>query len=428
MDTTVLAMIMAGGNGQRLHPLTRDRAKPSVPFGGIYRLIDFTLSNCINSGLRKIVVLPQYKSLSLDRHLRLGWNILNPQLDEYIFSIPPQMRINGDWYKGTADSIYQNLYYADMVKPQYFLILSADHIYTMDYARMLSFHREKGADATVAAIEVDKSEAYKFGIIQEDKDYRITGFREKPQTIQHDQKALKANMGVYIFNADILKTFLTEDAHKESDHDFGKNIIPDIIPRARVFAYNYTDHNPSPYWKDVGSIDVYYETSMDLINCPHPPLNLDNQNWPIRTFQGQYPPARIVSSQEYPKGKPGICLDSLVSGGCFIAGGIVKHCILSPGVKINSHSQVEESIIMEGVEIGSHCKIKRAIIDKGVKIHRGTEIGYDWREDRKRYHVSDKGIVVIPKNTEISPARVTMEDERRGREVNYLQGSTSTLH
>jgi len=418
-----LAMIMAGGNGQRLYPLTRDRAKPAVTFGGIYRLIDFTLSNCINSGMRKIVVLPQYKSLSLDRHLRLGWSILNSELDEYIFSIPPQMRINGDWYKGTADSIYQNFYFTDMVKPRYFLILSADHIYKMDYSRMLAFHMEKGADATVASIEVDKKDASKFGIMVVDKDDRINTFKEKPKSSLSGRKTLRANMGIYIFNSRVLKKFLEKDANKDSDHDFGKDIIPAMISQAKVFAYNFTDkNNNSQYWRDVGSIDAYYETSMDMMNHPRSPLNRNAQNWPIRTLQGQYPPTSIVSSQEYPRGKPGICLDSLVSGGCIINGGMVRNCILSPRVKINSNSQTEESIIMEGVEIGKYCKIKRTIIDKGVNILPGTEIGYDPEEDRERFHVSDSGIVVIPKNAEVSPTRIKILKKQSIREFDHSQG------
>ena len=290
----ILAMIMAGGNGERLHPLTRDRAKPAVPFGGIYRLIDFTLSNCINSGVRRIVVLTQYRSLSLHRHLRLGWNIFNPQLDEYILPIPPQMRFDGDWYKGTADCIYQNLSFADTVNHEYFLVLSADHIYTMDYSQMLMFHKEKRADVTVATTEIDQSAASEFGIMKVDEDGKIVGFEEKPKKIMslpHSHQTLSANMGVYIFNNNILREFLEEDAHKDTHHDFGKNIIPEMIPRISVFAYNFQkEGNKMPeYWRDVGTIDAYFEANMDLIG-PDPEFSLYNPNWPIHTNQGQYPP------------------------------------------------------------------------------------------------------------------------------------------
>ena len=406
----ILAMIMAGGAGERLYPLTRDRAKPAVPFGGIYRLIDFTLSNCVNSGVRKIVVLTQYKSLSLERHLRLGWTIFNSELDEYIFNTPPQMRVNGDWYKGTADSIYQNLYFANMVNPRYFLILSADHVYKMDYSEMLTFHKNKGADVTVTTIEVDPRKGYRFGIIKVDEDDRITGFEEKPEKLEptpHGKGTFFANMGVYIFSAHTLREFLQEDAHKETHHDFGRDIIPAMIHRARVFAYNFKDENKKEpkYWKDVGTIDAYFEANMDLV-APDPKFDLYDRDWPIRTYQGQYPPAKTVFAQEYPRGRLGICLDSIVSGGCIISGGRVQNCVISPQVRVNSYAEVRESVLMEGVEVGRYCKIKRAIIDKGVKIPQGTEIGYDPEEDQRMFFMSEGGIVVIPKGMEFPSSKV----------------------
>lgn len=402
----VLAMIMAGGGGQRLYPLTRDRAKPAVCFGGIYRLIDFTLSNCINSGVRKIVVLTQYKSLSLERHLRLGWDILDPELDEYIFPIPAQMRTSGEWYKGTADSIYQNLYFADTVTHRYFLILSADHVYKMDYSKMLAFHKSKGADITVATIEVDQNVGHQFGIIKVDEEDRIIGFEEKPERIEtspRSKQTLFANMGVYIFNSDVLRESLEEDAHKETDHDFGKDIIPEIIHKVRVIAHNFRDENKkeAKYWRDVGTIDAYFEANMDLV-APDPALNLYDTYWPIHTYQGHYPPAKTVFAQEYSGGRLGICLDSMVSGGCIISGGRVQNSVLSPQVRINSYSEVKESILMDGVEVGRHSKIRRAIIDKGIKIPPKTEIGYDLEADRKRFFVSESGIVVIAKGTKIN--------------------------
>ncbi|MBI4621461.1 MAG: glucose-1-phosphate adenylyltransferase [Desulfobacterales bacterium] len=402
----VLAMIMAGGMGERLYPLTRDRAKPAVPFGGIYRLVDFTLSNCINSGVRKIAVLTQYKSLSLEQHLRLGWSIFDSELDEYIFPIPPQMRINGDWYKGTADSIYQNLYFADTVNPGYFLILSADHIYKMDYSRMLAFHKEKGADATVATIEVDQQVSSRFGIMKVNDEGRVIGFEEKPDKIEgslHGKQPLFANMGVYIFNNDILRESLEEDACEKSHHDFGKDIIPAMIHRARVFAYNFRDENKkdSKYWRDVGTIDAYFDANMELV-APDPKFNLYDTDWPLRTYQGQYPPAKTVFAQEYPGGRMGACLDSIVSGGCIISGGRVQNSVLSPLVRVNSYADIRESVLMEGVEVGRYSKIRRAIIDKGVKVPQGTEIGYDLEDDRKRFFVSDGGVVVIARGTKLS--------------------------
>ncbi|RJP58916.1 MAG: glucose-1-phosphate adenylyltransferase [Deltaproteobacteria bacterium] len=402
----VLAMIMAGGMGERLYPLTRDRAKPAVPFGGIYRLIDFTLSNCINSGVRKIAVLTQYKSLSLEQHLRLGWSIFDSELDEYIFPIPPQMRINGDWYKGTADSIYQNLYFADTVNPGYFLILSADHIYKMDYSRMLAFHKEKGADATVATIEVDQQVSSQFGIMKVNDEGRVIGFEEKPKKLgllSPNSNTLSANMGVYIFNSEILREFLEEDACKKSHHDFGKDIIPAMIHRAKVFAYNFRDENKkeSKYWRDVGTIDAYFDANMELV-APDPKFNLYDTDWPIRTYQGQYPPAKTVFAQEYPGGRMGACLDSIVSGGCIISGGRVQDSVLSPLVRVNSYADIRESVLMEGVEVGRYCKIRRAIIDKGVKVPPGTEIGYDMGDDKKRFFVSDGGVVVIARGAKLS--------------------------
>ncbi|MDY6853984.1 MAG: glucose-1-phosphate adenylyltransferase [Thermodesulfobacteriota bacterium] len=396
-----LAMVMAGGNGERLSPLTRDRSKPAVPFGGIYRLIDFTLSNCINSGIRKIVVLTQYKSMSLDRHLRLGWNILNSELDEFIFSIPPQMRINGDWYKGTADSIYQNLYFADMVDPSYFLILSSDHVYKMDYSKMLAFHKDKDADVTVATIEVSQSAGSQFGIIKVNNENRIVDFEEKPKeaaSLLESNKILFANMGIYIFNSNTLREFLVEDANKKSYNDFGKDLIPEMIHRARVFAYNFRDENKKrpKYWRDVGTIDSYFKANMDLV-LQNPKLSLYDKEWPLRTYQGQYPPAKTVYAQEYTGGMMGVCLDSIVSGGCIISGGRVQNCVLSPQVRINGYSEINESVLMENVEVEKGCRIKRAIIDKEVKIPPNTQIGYDLNEDRKRFYVSDSGIVIIEK-------------------------------
>ncbi|MDY6856888.1 MAG: glucose-1-phosphate adenylyltransferase [Thermodesulfobacteriota bacterium] len=422
----ILAMIMAGGNGERLYPLTRDRAKPAVPFGGIYRLVDFTLNNCINSGLRKIIVLTQYKSLSLERHLRLGWNIFHPELDEFLFPISAQMRISDDWYKGTADSIYQNLYFADKINPKYFLILSADHVYKMDYSNMLAFHKEKDADATVAMIEVAQGKGPQFGVIKVNDENKIVDFEEKPKKIDlspQNNKTILVNMGVYIFNNDVLREFLRKDAHKQTYHDFGKDIIPEMVKRARVFAYNFKDENGKkpPYWRDVGTIDAYYEANMDLL-IQDPIFDLYDNDWPIRTYQEQYPPAKMFFSQENIGGRLGICVDSLVSGGCIINARSVQNSVLSPHVRIDSHSEIRESILMEGVEVGRDCKIKRAIIDKGVKIPSGSQIGYNREEDRKRFFVSDLGKVVVPKGMKLSYQKRAILKEQDRIDHDYLQG------
>lgn len=403
---SILAMILAGGKGERLHPLTVHRAKPAVPFGGIYRIIDFTLSNCINSGIRKIAVLPQYKSLSLDKHLRLAWNLFSGELNEYIISVPPQQRVGDQWYQGTADAIYQNIYMIEKDAPDHILVLAGDHIYKMDYSEMFRFHKERKADATVAAIETPKKSAAGFGVIEAGtNDSRVIGFEEKP----HQPKPIPgrpdlalASMGVYLFNTKTLVEHLKSDALRDTAHDFGKNIIPQMMKTARVFAYNFKDENrkEAKYWRDVGTIDAYWEANMDLVSVD-PLLNLYDKAWPIRTYQGQHPPVKFVFAQEEKGGRLGIALDSIVSHGCIVSGGRVQNAVLSPNVRVNSYSEVHESILMENVEIGRRCRIRRAIIDKDVKIPPGTEIGYDLKKDKKHYHVTPSGIVVIPKGAEV---------------------------
>ncbi len=401
----VLAIILAGGKGERLHPLTIHRAKPAVPFGGKYRIIDFTLSNCINSSIRKIAVITQYKSLSLDRHLALGWeHLFSPELDEFIISIPPQQRIDERWYAGTADAVHQNIYFIEKAAPSYLMILSGDHIYKMDYSEMLAFHIEKKAAGTVAAIEVDRKTASSFGIMEVDKNWRIIGFEEKPKrpkTMPGNSEQCLASMGVYIFNtADIIEE-LRVDAEQKSAHDFGKNIIPYMLTSKKLFAYNFKDENKkeAKYWRDVGTIDAYWQANMDLISVD-PLLNLYDTKWPIRTHQYQNPPAKFVFAQEQRGGRLGIALDSIVCDGCIISGGRVQNSVLSPNVRINSWSSVKESILMENVEIGRYAKIKKAIVDKDVYIPPETVIGYNLNEDRKKFDVSPNGIVVIPKGTD----------------------------
>ncbi|HHT9125001.1 MAG TPA: glucose-1-phosphate adenylyltransferase [Candidatus Brocadiia bacterium] len=397
----IFVMILAGGQGERLYPLTKDRAKPAVPFGGIYRIIDFTLSNCLNSGLRKIAVLTQYKSFSLDRHLMVGWNIFNTALDEYIEAIPPQQRISQEWYRGTADAVYQNIYTLERERPEKVLILAGDHVYKMDYRDMLAYHEEKKADLTIPCIEVPVQDAKRFGVIQVDKDFRIINFEEKPS----DPKPLPGNpdkamvsMGIYLFNTKTLVQRTIEDVKKPSEHDFGKNIIPAIIGRDVIYAYDFKDENKKEvkYWRDIGTLDAYWEANMDLV-AVDPIFNLYDKDWPIRTYQEQYPPVKTVFAEAYSGGRMGVTLNSIVSAGCIISGARVERSLLSPDVRIDCHSEVYDSIIMEHVRIGKHAKIRRAIIDKSVVVPDGMCIGYNLEEDAKHFTITEKGIVVVPK-------------------------------
>ncbi len=406
----VLAIILAGGKGTRLGPLTLHRAKPAVPFGGIYRIIDFPLSNAINSGLRKIVVVIQYKSLSLMRHLADGWTFLSRELGEYIETIPPQQRVGERWYQGTADAIYQNIYFIEKEQPKHVLVLAGDHVYKMDYAKMLDFHNEKGAELTIATTEVPVSKAHHYGIMATDETDLITGFQEKPERplpMRSDPNHALASMGIYIFNTDTLIKYLYEDARTRSAHDFGKNVIPQMIRKnARVYAYNFVDENrkQAKYWRDVGTIEEYWEANMDLISVT-PVLNLYDGEWPIRTFHEQTPPPKFVFAQEFEGGRRGVALDSVISSGCVISGGRVLRSVMSPNCRVNSYASVEESVIFEGVDIGRRCRIRRAIIDKGVNIPEGSEIGYDLDRDRERFWVSPGGIVVISKAEHIDAPR-----------------------
>jgi glucose-1-phosphate adenylyltransferase len=418
---SILAMILAGGKGERLHPLTIHRAKPAVPFGGIYRIIDFTLSNCINSGIRKIAVLPQYKSLSLDKHLRLAWNFFSGELNEYIISVPPQQRVGDKWYQGTADAIYQNIYMIEKDAPDHVLVLAGDHIYKMDYSEMFRFHKEMKADATVAAIEVPRKIANEFGVIEVEDDCKIIGFEEKPRVPKHipgRPDLAFASMGIYLFNTRTVIEHLRYDALQDTAHDFGKNIIPQMMKNARVCAYNFKDENKkeAKYWRDVGNIDAYWEANMDLVSVD-PLLNLYDKAWPIRTYQAQNPPAKFVFAQEKKGGRLGIALDSIVAHGCIVSGGRVQNSVLSPNVRVNSYSEVRDSILMENVDIGRHCRIRKAIIDKDVVIPPGTEIGYNAAKDKKRYLITPSGIVVIPKGMEVQEeARAAALAEERGEE------------
>lgn len=401
----VLTLILAGGKGTRLDPLTRDRAKPAVPFGGLYRIIDFTLSNCINSNLRRVLVLTQYKARSLDRHIAAGWGFLSRQLDEYIDVLPPQQRVHGHWYEGTADAIYQNIYTIEKEDPQYVLILAGDHIYKMDYGAMIQEHLAHGADLTIGCIPVPLQEGTSFGVMQVDAEDRVIGFEEKPaapKPLPADPEQCLASMGIYVFTAKPMYELLLEDGkNSHSEHDFGKSIIPAIIGSHRVYAYRFRDQNrkATPYWRDVGTMDAYYQANMDLITV-EPVLNLYDQLWPIRTFQPQLPPPKFVFNDEGTNGHPrrGEAHDSVVCQGCIVSGGQVRRSILSPGVRVNSFSTVEDSILFDHVTVGRHCRIRKAIIDKYVEIPQGTTIGYDPQEDRRRnYVVTDQGITIIAK-------------------------------
>ncbi len=398
----VLAMVLAGGKGERLYPLTRDRAKPAVPFGAAYRIIDFTLSNCINSGIRWIYILTQYKSLSLDRHIQTGWNFLSMRMGEFINVIPAQQRIHENWYQGTADAIFQNIYTLQMERPDLVLVLSGDHVYKMDYRDLIAYHLKVKADLTIATIQVDKKQSKEFGVIQINDRGQITGFQEKPsipKTLPNDPDAVLINMGVYIFNTEILVKRLIEDAkNKDTEHDFGKNIIPAMIKKDRVFAFPFIDKKTKKpgYWRDVGTLEAYWETSMDML-ATEPPLDIYDSEWPILTYEESAMPARIEGHAEKDGIIYGSVYNSIISRGCLIRTGYVERSILSPHVTVESFSTVTDSILMNNVTVGKHCRIQRAIIDKGVQIPDGTDIGYNAKADGKRFTLTNSGIVVIPK-------------------------------
>jgi glucose-1-phosphate adenylyltransferase len=389
----VLVMVLAGGVGERLYPLTKERAKPAVYFGGPYRIIDFTLSNCINSGLRRIFIALQYKSLSLSRHLRMGWSVVADELGEFIEILSPQKRVGEHWYLGTADAVYQNLYSILRESPRQLIVLSGDHVYKMDYAKMLRFHRDRGARVTLAAIEVPTEEANRFGVVQVDSDERLTGFLEKPKNLPPGQQVL-ASLGIYIFDMDVLVPALEEDARRNSTHDFGKDIIPALIQKTPVYAYRFYDENKkgAKYWRDIGTLDAYYDANMDLCHV-NPEFNLYDPEWPLRTNQVQAPPAKFVFADEGQR--CGQALDSIISAGCIISGSRITGSVLCPNVRVHSFCDIDQSILMPGVRVGRHAKIRRAIIDRDVFVPRGALIGYNEDEDRRRHTVSDSGIVVV---------------------------------
>jgi len=407
-----LGVLLAGGAGERLYPLTRDRAKPAVTFGGIYRIIDITLSNCLNSDLRRVYILTQYKALSLNRHIREGWNILAREVGEFIEVLPPMRRVSDQWYQGTADAVYQNIYSIGSEQPKHVLILSGDHIYKMDYGKMMKQHQDSAADITLATIQVDPDQTRHFGVVDVDKDGRVNGFEEKPKVTQlrspiNPQK-VAISMGVYIFNADVLIPVLLKDAEdSHSSHDFGKDILPKMVDDYRVYAYDFVDENKKEalYWRDVGTLEAYYDANMDIVSVS-PIFNLYDERWPIRTHQRQYPPAKFVFAEP---GRTGTAVDSIVSNGSIVSGGAVKNSVLSPDVRVNSYCEVDQSILFSHVSIGRHCRIRRAIIDRDVHLPEGTTIGYDAEADRQRYFVTESGITVVTRDYSLFENPVTVD-------------------
>ena len=393
----VLVIVLAGGVGERLFPLTKERAKPAVYFGGPYRIIDFVLSNCLNSGFRRVFIATQYKSLSLNRHIRQGWSIVSEELGEFIEIIPPQKRVGEHWYQGTADAVYQNLYSIARENPRYVVVLAGDHIYKMDYRKMLQAHIEHEADVTLASIEVPIEEGRRFGIVAVDESQRVVEFQEKPAepaSILGVPHLALASMGIYVFNMDLLVRTLEEDAaNPHSRHDFGKNIIPVLLGGGKVFSYEFYDENKkaAKYWRDIGTLDAYYEANMDLCHV-NPEFNLYDPEWQLRTYQPQSPPAKFVFAEE---GRKGEALDSLISPGCIVSGSRILGSILCPNVRVHSFCTIEQSILMPGVRVGRHARLRRAIIDRDVLIPRGALIGHNQDEDRRRHTVTEDGVVVV---------------------------------
>jgi glucose-1-phosphate adenylyltransferase len=397
-----LGVLLAGGAGERLFPLTRDRAKPAVPFGGNYRIIDITLSNCINSDLRQVYILTQYKALSLNRHIREGWTgIVAQELGEFIEILPPMQRVSANWYMGTADAVYQNIYSIGAEQPKQVLILSGDHIYKMNYGLMLDHHKKAGADVTLATLPIDPADVARFGAVEVNRTGEVIGFQEKPKTTNlrspFNPTMVDASMGIYLFNTDVLLPALMKDAEDpNSKHDFGHNILPGILGRYKISAYNFVDENKQNalYWRDVGTLEAYFDANMDVASVS-PIFNLYDKAWPMRTRQRQYPPAKFVFGEP---GRTGMAINSVISAGCIISGAVVRNSVLSQDVRVNSYAEVESSIIFTHVDIGRHCRIRRAIIDRDVHLPEGTVIGYDREADRKNYFVTSTGLTVVTRD------------------------------
>ncbi|MDO8318207.1 glucose-1-phosphate adenylyltransferase [Rhodoferax sp.] len=403
LTRNTFALILAGGRGSRLHELTDFRAKPAVPFGGKFRIIDFTLSNCVNSGVRRVGVATQYKAQSLIRHLQLGWSFLDGRLNEFIEIMPAQQQSDEvHWYQGTADAVFQNLREIRHARPEYVLILSGDHIYRMDYGRVLAAHVARQADLTVACIEVPLAEASSFGVMSVNEAGRVLEFTEKPaqpQAMPGDPDKALASMGIYVFNTNFLIEQLLRDADDpKSSHDFGKDVIPQCVRRYRTFAQNFAESCVSEpdkpaYWRDVGTLDAYWAANMDLVQVT-PDLNLYSENWPIWTWQPQTPPAKFVFDDDTRRGK---AVDSMVSGGCIVSGATVRRSMLFSGVYVHSYANIEDSMILPNVQVGRHCVLKKCIIDKNCVLPEGTVIGMDPVQDKKRFRVTDSGITLVTK-------------------------------
>jgi len=409
--------LLAGGAGERLFPLTRDRAKPAVPFGGHYRIIDITLSNCINSGLRKVYILTQYKALSLNRHIREGWTgIVAQELGEFFELLPPMQRTGANWYMGTADAVYQNIYSIGSEQPKYMIILQGDAIYKMNYNRMLQQHKETGAEVTLATLPISPNESNRFGVVEVGKTGDVLGFQEKPASTSFrspfNPNAVDASMGIYIFNTEVLLKALIADAEDiDSKHDFGHDILPKMLGKNKMMAYNFVDENKQQalYWRDVGTLDAYYEANMDLC-AVSPVFNLYDKSWPIRTRVRQYPPAKFVFAEP---GRSGMAVDSIITAGVIISGATVSSSVLSQDVRVNSYTAVDSSIIFSHVNIGRHCRIRRAIIDRHVHIPEGTVIGYDPVEDKKRYFVTPSGLTIVTRDASLFENPVDPEFSQR---------------
>ncbi len=398
----IVTIVLAGGQGERLYPLTRDRSKPAVPYGGGYRIIDFTLSNCVNSGLRRLYVLTQYKSFSLDKHLQKGWNIFDYEADEFLYRIPPQRRVGLKWYEGTADAIFQNIYLLERHKPEHVLILSGDHIYKMDYNALLDFHLERGAALTVSAAVVPREGAQQFGIIEADAKWRVTGFTEKPEDplpLPDDPERCLVNMGVYCFDTQALVRAVCHDARlADSNHDFGRDIIPELVKDGGVYAYPFRDQRTGKpaYWRDIGTLDSYYAASMDLVSRD-PAFNLYDREWPYRTWQAPVPPAKSVHGFTPDGQLAGMIANSIVGGGTIISGGHVERSILGRNVRVNSYCRISDSILFDDVSVGRYAELHRAIVDKDVVVPEGMIIGRDLEKDRRLFKVTEEGLVVVPK-------------------------------
>ncbi len=408
-----LGVLLAGGAGERLFPLTRDRAKPAVPFAGQYRIIDITLSNCINSDLRHVYILTQYKALSLNRHIREGWGpVVANELGEFIEILPPMQRVSKSWYQGTADAVYQNIYSIGSEEPKYVIILSGDHIYKMNYARMMQQHKDSGAEVTLATLPIRPDEVSQFGVVEVARNGEVIGFEEKPKETACRSPFMPdmvdASMGIYIFNTDTLIPELIRDSEvPESKHDFGHDILPSMLGRVKMHAFNFVDENKQNalYWRDVGTLDAYYEANMDVAGVT-PIFNLYDKSWPMRTRAYQYPPAKFVFGEI---GRTGMGINSIVAAGTIVSGSVVRNSVVSHDVRVNSYSDVDSSIIFSHVNIGRHCRIRHAIVDRDVHIPDGTVIGYDPNEDKRNYFVTPSGLTIVTRDYSVYENPVSPE-------------------